>query len=143
MTDFILTTGDLAMFNPTFQAIVTVRPGNLVGPGKDKVNGKIVCVDGDEKKGVVPSCPYMTPQYSIPGMGMLTIESLAGNQKAQKTKSGGKPVLLKGGSFKAKFQVMMPAQQPPPGPDSPIPDATPQYSGGGTFITTNIVSKGA
>ena len=143
MADFILTTGDLAMFNPTFgQAIVTARPGNLMGSGKDKVNGKIVCVDGDEKKVIVPGCSYMTPQCSIPGVGMLTIESLAANQKAKKTKSGGKPVLLKGGTFKAKFQVMVPAQQPPSGPNPPIPDSTPQYSGSGTFITTNLVLKG-
>lgn len=53
----------------------------------------------------------MTPQHSIPGVRMLTIESLAGDQKAKKTKSGGKPVLLKGSSFKAKFQVMLPAQK--------------------------------
>src|SRR4028118_376261 len=97
MADSILTTGDQAMFNPTFgQAIVIVRPGNLLGSGKDKVNGKIVCVDGDEKKVIVPGCTYMTSQYSIPGVGILTIESLAGDQKAKKTNSGGKPVLLKG-----------------------------------------------
>ena len=66
MADFILITGDLAMFTPTFgQAIVTVRPGNLVGTGKSKINYKPVCVDGDEKKVIVPGCPYMTPQYSI------------------------------------------------------------------------------
>lgn len=141
MADFILITGDKAMFNPTFgQAIVTVRPGDLIGTGKDKINQKLVCVDGDEKKVIVPGCPYMTPQYSIPGVGMLSIESLAGNQKAKKVKSGGKPVLLKGASFKAKFQVMVPAQQP--SVPSPIPDATPQYSGTGTFITTNMKVKG-
>jgi hypothetical protein len=34
MSDFILTTSDQVMFNPTFgQAIVTVRPGNLIGSG--------------------------------------------------------------------------------------------------------------
>jgi hypothetical protein len=141
MADSILTTGDQAMFNPTFgQAIVIVRPGNLIGSSKDKVNGKIVCVDGDEKKVIVPGCTYMTSRYSIPGVGILTIESLAGDQKAKKTNSGGKPVLLKGSSFKAKFQVMVPAQQP--GPGSPIPDSTPQYSGSGTFITTNLLIKG-
>ena len=38
MTDFILITGDQAMFNPTFgQAIVTVRPGKYIGTGKDKI----------------------------------------------------------------------------------------------------------
>lgn len=141
MADYILITGDKAMFKPNFgQAIITVRPGDLIGTGKDKINGKLVCVDGDEKQVIVPGCPYMTPQYSIPGMGMLLIESLSGNQKAQKTKSGGKPVLLRGGQFNAKFTVMVPAQQP--SAPSPIPDTTPQYSGSGTFISMNLKVKG-
>ncbi len=39
MADFILTTGDIAMFNPNFgQAIVTVLPGDMIGTGKDKIN---------------------------------------------------------------------------------------------------------
>jgi len=81
----------------------------------------------------------MTPQYSIPGVGILSIQSLGGNQKATKTKSGGKPVLLKGATFTAKFQVAVPAQQPTAA--GPIPDATPQYSGTGTFMTTNLKVK--
>lgn len=141
MADFILTTGDLAMFNPMFgQAIVTVLPGNIMGSGKSMINKKLVCVDGDEKTVIVPGCPYMTPIHNIPGMGILSIDSLAPNQKAQRTKSNSKPVLLKGGSFKAKFQVLVPAQQPTPA--GPVPDATPQYSGTGTFITTNFRVKG-
>ena len=141
MSDYILITGDKAMFNPNFgQAIVTVRPGDLIGTGKDKINQKLVCIDGDEKKVTVPGCSYITPQYSIPGVGMLFIQSLAGNQKAKKTKSGGKSVLLKGGQFQAKFTVMVPAQQP--SAPSPIPDTTPQYSGTGTFISMNQIVKG-
>ena len=141
MADFILITGDKAMFNPNFgPAIITVRPGDLLGTGKDKINQKLVCVDGDEKKVTVPGCPYITSQYSIPGTGMLFIESLAANQKAQKTKSGGKSVLLKGGQFQAKFTVMVPAQQP--SSPNPIPDSTPQYSGTGTFISMNQIVKG-
>ncbi|MBD2449046.1 hypothetical protein H6G76_18175 [Nostoc sp. FACHB-152] len=141
MADFILITGDQAIFKPNFgQAIIIVRPGNLIGTGKDKINGQLVCVDGDEKKVTVPGCAYTTPQYSIPGVGMLFIESLAANQKAQKTKSKGKPVLLKGGEFKAKFTVLVPAQQP--STPNPIPDSTLQYSGTGTFISMNIKVKG-
>ena len=85
----------------------------------------------------------MTPVYSIPGVGTLSIQSLGGNQKAKKNKSAGKPLLLKGSTFTAKFQVMTPAQQPPKGPTPPIPDATPQYSGTGSFMTTNLKVKGA
>ena len=75
--------------------------------------------------------------------GTLKIAALAGDQQAKKTNTGGKAVLLKGGNFTAKFEVQSPAQQPPPGPGSPIPDATPQYSGNGMFITTNIKFQGS
>jgi hypothetical protein len=135
MADFILIDGDKANFLPTFgPAIVMVKPGDLKGSGPATLNGKKVCVDGDEKQVSVPGCTYMTPQYSIPGTGTLKISVLAGDQKAQKTQSGGKPVLLKGGNFTARFEVQSPAKQPPP---ASIPDTTPQYTGSGMFMTTN------
>lgn len=135
MSDFILVEGDKANFNPSFgAAIVVVRPGDLKGSGKSTLKGKKVCIDGDEKKVSVPGCTYMTPQYSIPGVGTLKIAALGGDQKAKKTKSAGKPVLLKGSTFTAKFEVQSPAKMPPP---ASTPDATPLYSGTGTFITTN------
>ena len=141
MSDSILITGDKALFNPTFgAATVVVQPGTLTGSSKGKIGGKPVCVDGDEKKVIVPGCTYMTPQHTIPGVGTLSIQSLGGNQKARKTKDKGKPVLLKGSTFTAKFQVMTPAQQP--STPNPIPDSTPQYSGTGSFVTTNIKAKG-
>jgi hypothetical protein len=144
MPDFILVEGDKANFLPSFgAAIVMVRPGDLKGSGQATLNGKKVCVDGDEKNISVPGCVYVTPQYSIPGTGTLKIAALAANQKASKTKSGGKPVLLKGGNFTATFEVQSPAQQPPPAPPGPpIPDPTPQYSGNGIFMTTNLKFQG-
>lgn len=143
MPDFILIEGDKANFLPNFgAAVVVVQPGNLTGSGPTTLNGKKICVDGDEKNVSVPGCTYMTPQFSIPGTGTLKIAALAGNQKAKKTKTGGKAVLLKGGTFTAKFEVQSPAKQPPPGLGSPIPDPTPQYSGNGMFITTNTKFRG-
>jgi hypothetical protein len=144
MPDFILIEGDKAMFLPTFgAAIVVVKPGDLQGSGAATLNGKKVCVDGDEKHVSVSGCPYMTPQYSILGSGTLKIDALAGDQKAQKTHTAGKAVLLKGGQFTATFEVQTPAQQPPSGPGSPIPDATTQYSGQGMFVTTNTKFQGS
>ncbi|MGR9014461.1 MAG: hypothetical protein ACU83U_12530 [Gammaproteobacteria bacterium] len=144
MPDSILVEGDSALFMPTFgAAIVVVRPGDLEGSGPATIAGKKICVDGDEKNVSVPGCVYMTPQYCIPGTGTLEIDALADDQKAGKTKTGGKPVLLKGSEFSANFSVQTPAQQPPPGPGSPIPDSTPQYSGSGMFITTNVLMKGS
>ncbi len=144
MLDSILIDGDIALFMPNFgAAIVVVQPGNLKGSGPATINGKKICVDGDEKQVSVPGCTYMTPQYCIPGVGTLEIAALAGDQKATKTKTGDKVMLLKGSKFTAKFSVQTPAQQPPPGPGGPIPDSTPQYSGNGMFIAGNVLIKGS
>ncbi len=143
MSDFILITGDKANFTPAFGlAIVVVKPGTLSGKGKTTLKGKKICVDGDEKNVSVPGCPYFTPIYSIPGTGTLKINALGGDQKAKKTQCGGKPVLLKGSNFTAKFEVQSPAQKPPTPVEPPTPDATPQYTGSGTFISTNTQWKG-
>ncbi len=142
MADFILIDGDKAIFLPNFGvAVVEVKPGDLKGSGPGTLNGKRLCVDGDETNVKVTGCVYMTPNYSIPGTGTLKIAELAGNQKAQKTKTGGKAVLLKGGNFTAKFEVQTPAEQPNP-TGEPLPDATPQYSGSGIFVTTNVKFQG-
>jgi hypothetical protein len=143
MADFILLDGDKASFLPIFGvAIVVPKPGTLEGSGPMTLKGKKVCVEGDEGKLSVAGCDYLTPQFCIPGKGTLKISAVAGDQKAKKTKTGGKAVLLKGTKFTAKFEVQSPAQQPPPGPGPPIPDPTPQYSGSGMFITTNTHFKG-
>jgi hypothetical protein len=142
LPDFILIEGDLANFMPNFgAAIVVVLPGDLKGSGPATLNSKKLCVDGDEKNVSVPGCSYMTPQYSIPGVGTLKIDALAPDQKAQKTSTGGKLVLLKGSNFTAKFEVQTPAQQPTP--TGPVPDGTPQYPGSGMFTTTNIKFQGS
>lgn len=142
MSDYILIDGDTALFMPTFGAATVVpQPGTLEASGPATVNGKKLCVEGDEKNVSVAGCVYMTPQHSIPGSGTLKVAALAGDQKATKTTTGGKTVLLKGSSFTAKFEVQSPAQQPVPG-SAPIPDATPQYSGTGTFSTTNSKFQG-
>lgn len=139
MTDTVLIDGDQAVFLPMFgAAIVVVQPGRIRGSGPATVGGKKICVDGDESSVSVPGCTYMTPQYCIPGTGTLKIASLAGNQKATHSHTGGKPMLLKGGMFTAKFEVQAPAMQPPPSPGPPVPDGSPSYSGQGQFISTNL-----
>ncbi len=144
MLDFILISGDRAIFIPTFgNAMVVVRPGSLTGTGRAKVKGRTICVEGDEKKVIVPGCPYTSPPNVTPGAGILSIQSLAPNQKARRVKSGGKAVLLKGSTFNAKFQVLLPATKPPPPPAPPTGvDTTPQYFGKGTFTTSNTRAKG-
>ena len=144
MPDSILNEGDKAIFMPNFgPAIVMARPGELTATGPVTIKGKRMCVAGDEKQVKVQGCTYMTPVYSIPGVGTLEIAALSSDQNATKTKTGGQAVLLKGGNFTAKFTVMVPALQPPPGPSPPIPDASPEYSGNGMFVTTNLTIKGS
>lgn len=142
MSDTVLLDGDLATFLPAFgAATVVVRPGSITGSGPMKQGGKAVCVAGDEDSVMVSACVYMTPQYTIPGSGNLLISQLASDQSAQKSNAGSKAILLKGSQFTAKFSVVVPAMQPPPGPGAPIPDATPEYSGNGSFTSMNVKLK--
>ncbi len=136
MADYILLTGDKVMFNPAFgPAVVVVQPGTLTGSGKEKLNGKYVCVQGDEKRVVVPGCPYISGSFPIPGIGTLKIQSLAASHLSKNKKCDGKPVLLKGYQFNAVFEVTTPAQMPPP---VACPDPMSQYSGTGSFLTENV-----
>lgn len=141
MSDYTMIDGDTVQFLPNFgAAIVVVQPGTLQGSGPATLEGKALCVEGDEQNVSVPGCMYITPQYSIPGTGTLSIDSLADDQLASKTQTGGTPLVLKGGQFNAKFEVQSPAQQPTLG--GPVPDASPSYSGNGMFITSNAKFKG-
>jgi hypothetical protein len=141
MADYILMQGDLVNFQPNFgPAVVVVQPGTLQGGGGATLTGKKICVDGDEKNVSVPGCTYIAGPYSVPGVGTLKIQALAPNQKATKTKSNKKPVLLKGGNFIAIFEIQSPAKMPPP---ASTPDASPKYPGSGSFTTTNTKFRGA
>ena len=141
MGDFVLIDGDQAMFVPAFGvATVVVRPGRLTGSGPLKVTGKTACVSGDESSVSVPGCVYVAPPYVIPGTGTLEISALAGDQLAPTSKTGGKQLMVKGSTFTAKFSVQAPAMQPAP-PAPPVPDPVSQYSGSGSFITTNTSTK--
>ncbi len=143
MADFILKDGDLANFIPVFgAAIVVVQPGKLAGSGASTINGKNICIDGDEKKVSVPGCAYISGPHSIPGVGTLKISALAANQKAKKTYSAGKLVLLKGAMFTAEFEVQAPALNPSVAPAPPQPDAMKKYTGQGMFVTTNVKVTG-
>ncbi len=134
MPDLILVDGDRVQIQPAFgPATVTSMPATIKGSGQQKIEGKPVCVEGDEKSVNIIGCTYMTPEFSIPGVGTITIV-LAPNQRSATTKDSGKAVLVKGGPFTAIFNVLVPAKQPPAGPGVPIPDPTPQYTGSGMFV---------
>ena len=146
MSDFILVDGDTVTFEPAFgAATVAVQPGKLTGSGPAKIGGKKVCIEGDEGGVSVAGCTYTAGQYSIPGTGTLSIDSLAGDQKAKKYLMDGTPVILKGSKFNAKFEVQSPAQFQPPGAPPPPPqmDQTKSYSGKGSFVASNSIFKSA
>ena len=78
MSEYLLGNGDTVMFLPNFgAAMVAVRPTIIKGGSKANVMGKKVCVEGDEKHVLVLGCVYTTPTYIIPGIGNLSIKSLA------------------------------------------------------------------
>ena len=140
----ILITGDYAIFDvSSFSGLTFIPPPPpfvLSGTGKMKVNGQMICVEGDESKIQIP-CGYNTQSSPQPGAGILTIESLNSDQKAKKNKSGGKPVLLKGSKFKAKFTINSPAINPQAGIPDPL--ASQGYKGQGEFNTNNNKVKGS
>ena len=142
MSRKILIDGDTAIFEPAFGlATVVVRPGRLAGSGPATYKGRRLCVDGDERRVTVPGCSYSTPSHPIPGLGTLKIAALGPEQKAGKTRSGGKNVMLEGRRFEAVFEVQTRAGQPTSGP--PVPDPTPSYVGGGRFLASQSTFGGA
>ena len=133
--DFVLLTGDQALFDASVPpATVVAPPGTITGSGRSTVNGATVCVQGDEATVVVAGAAYVSPGFATPGVGILTIAALAPDQLSTKDRSGSRSVLLKGGRFTAQLQVVGPATNPGTG----APDPVPVYTGSGSFLTTNL-----
>jgi len=145
--DQVLMTGDQAIYNPNFGTLlVIVSPGILSGTGNATFTSKKpICVQGDEMSATV-ICSYTNPVFVPPvtgpyvgGMGKITITALGPDQLSTVTKCGGKPIMLKGTTFQAQFQVTIPAMGP--APTNPVPDAPTAYPGTGQFVTTNMTVK--
>lgn len=146
MGDFVIITGDMLRVTiPIMGATVfpLVAPVPLLGTGK-RLNGimRPVCLMGDEIPPMIKGVPlpYISPPYVIPGTGTLQIILMPANLSKQ-TNNGGKPILLKGQSFQAIFQVASPAMFQPPGPVPPVPDPVVTKAGTASFITTNTRVK--
>lgn len=140
MSDFILIDGDLVHFDGTFgPATVTAGPGALKASGPATVSGKPVCVAGDEQS-VAVTASYVTPSFTLAGSGTLEIASLAGDQTARKTRSGGALVLLVGSQFTAKLTIQSKAKQPTPA--GMVEDPMTTYLGTGRFGNSNTKLKG-
>ena len=139
MADYILIDGDTVNFDSSFgAATVVVAPGTLTASGKASLNGKMVCIEGDEDNVSVPGCNYIMGAY-LGGNGTLSIDSLGSDQTATKTNSDGTAVLLVGSQFTATFTEDTPAQTTSSPPQS---DSASEYSGTGSFETTNTKWQG-
>ncbi len=138
MSDFVIVTGDLAVFNPAFgEAMVASPPGIITGSSRAKVGNATVCVVGDESTVIVSTATYLTPAFPTPGSGVVTIAALASDQQASRTRSALSATILVGSQFRAQFRVTAPATGP--GPSSDAPGRV--YTGSGSFTTANGRTK--
>jgi hypothetical protein len=141
--DFIIKTGDMIQITVPPPAIVPqlVAPIPLMGSSTSvSIGGQFVCLVGDELPAAVKGpLMYTAPPFVTPGTGSLQIILMPSNLSKQT--QNGSPILLKGATFQALFQVQSPAMQPTPG--GPVPDPLVVKQCTAQFITTNLtVSAG-
>ncbi|GAA1942420.1 hypothetical protein [Kitasatospora viridis] len=139
MPDYLIRTGDLLeVIVPEPIVPLLEAPVPLTGSSTDvTVAGLPACLAGDELPPELREpMPYTAPPFTIPGTGTLTVTVLPDNLTVQ-TRNGGKPLLVRGGSFPALFTVETPATQPTPA--GPVPDPVLEKPGTARFITTNTV----
>jgi len=136
MASLIILKGDKVNFLPAFApSIVMVQPAQMQASSQNvRINGKAVCLAKDSQNVKVAGCVYMSGAFVVPGSGALSIEQLAANQTSSKVRCNGKPLLLQGMQYQAKFKVESQAQMLPP---ASSPDPMPQYAGFGVFLPTN------
>ncbi|MDE1465038.1 hypothetical protein [Spartinivicinus poritis] len=104
------------------------------------VDGKLVCVVGDEKK-VSIACTYSIPSHPSPGEGTVTILSLDDNQNSSKTWIEKNQVILRGTTFQALLTPKPPGSKAK-NPAIPLPsplneDPSPWQLGTGRFIANS------
>jgi hypothetical protein len=136
MGSIVIKTGDMIKITIPPPAIVPaiLAPVPLMGTGATVlVANRPVCLQGDELPPALRApLPYTAPPFVTPGMGTLTVMLTPANL-AQRTLNG-KPLLIKGATFMAQFQVTVPAMQPTPA--GPVPDPVVVKPGTAEFIPT-------
>ncbi|MDC9621310.1 hypothetical protein PSI22_06590 [Xenorhabdus sp. XENO-7] len=135
MSEAIVVDGDMLQFDPSFgnRQVMVPNPGKISGTGHAQVNGKKVCILGDERQ-VRVSATYITATHTTPGKGTITISALDTSQQALQCTSGA-ALIIKGQKFTALFMPESPAINntgPTPQPDPNYPSPS---SGKGSFIT--------
>jgi hypothetical protein len=139
--DYVIATGDMIQITIPPPAIVPqiMAPVPLMGSSTNvKVNNMAACLQGDELPVAIASpLMYTAPPYVTPGTGTLKIILMPNNLTMQT--SNQKPMLIKGATFQAIFNVQSPAMMPTPA--GPQPDPLMVKPGTAQFITTNVVVK--
>lgn len=134
MSNLVVIDGDALTFNPQLDAMITITPPSqprISGSGEASIEGKKVCIVGDEKQ-VSFTVDYIKPPFvASPGKGTLTIKALASDQQA-KFAMAPAPMILVGSQFTTQFQPTKPAQDPQGKPDRELKAVT----GVGTFINS-------
>ena len=137
----MIKTGDMIQITIPPPAVVPqlVSPVPLKGSSADVlVANQPACLKGDELPlSLQAPLTYTAPPYVTPGTGTLKIVLLPTNLSSQTI--NGKPLLLKGSTFQAMFQVQSPAMMPTPA--GPQPDPLMAKTGTAKFITTNSTVK--
>ncbi|PHM29684.1 hypothetical protein [Xenorhabdus budapestensis] len=135
MSELIVVDGDTLQFEPQFGSRKLNIPGlvKIKGTGHAQVNGKKVCILGDEKR-VTVSATYTTTTHMTPGNGTITITALDSSQQALHCTSGA-ALIIKGQKFTTVFTPQSPAINNTVNPPQPDPNYPSPSSGKGSFIT--------
>jgi hypothetical protein len=135
--DFVIKSGDMIQITVPPPALVPqlVAPVPLVGSSTSvMIGGQPACLLGDELPVAIKGpLTYTAPPFVTPGTGTLQIVLLPNNMTSQTM--NGSPMLLKGATFQAMFNVASPAMQPTP--TGPVPDPLVVKPCTAQFITTN------
>jgi Contractile injection system spike tip protein len=138
--DFIIKTGDQIKITIPPPAIVPMlqAPVPLVGTGSMVMeSNQPICLQGDELPPTLKApMPYTAPPFVTPGMGSLQIILMPNNLTTMT--QNGKPIIIKGATFQAIFNVQSPAMQPTPA--GPVPDPLLVKPGTAMFITTTTMT---
>lgn len=137
MGDFVIKDGDQIQITVPPPAIVPqlTAPVPLTGSSTNVlIGGSPACLQGDELPPSLQSpLTYTSGSYVTPGTGTLQIILATSNLTA--ATPNGKPMLLKGETFQAIFNVQSPAMMPTPAGPQPDPLMVKQCTA--QFITTN------
>ena len=135
MNNQVVIDGDTLKFEIDF-GVLTITPpaplqSRISGSGEASIEGKKVCIVGDEEQ-VSFTVEYIKPPFvASPGKGTLTITALASDQQAAFATAPA-PIIVVGSQFTTQFQPTTPAKDPQGNPDTDLNAVT----GVGTFINS-------